>query len=205
MIVMELWPASVIKTPRLTLRPWSLADLDQFHDAIVESVEHIRPFLPWAAFEPQSKEQRVALIEEMVAKEHKRVADAVDGISTGDVPYWTFARDESGNERLIGGVGLHHRVGAGGIEIGYWTRLSETNRGYVTEAARGLTTEGFRNPAINVVAIHTDHDNVFSAAVPRGLGYQLVAEDLWPAVTAPRMTVLKRWHMYRNTWEALHS
>jgi RimJ/RimL family protein N-acetyltransferase len=39
---------------------------------------------------------------------------------------------------VVGGCGLHRRIGAGGIEIGYWIHVDAIGNGYATELAGAL-------------------------------------------------------------------
>jgi RimJ/RimL family protein N-acetyltransferase len=74
---------------------------------------------------------------------------------------------------VIGGFGLHRRIGPGGIEIGYWVHVDYAGQGYATTAAQALTQAGLALDDVTRVEIHTDEANVKSAAIPRRLGYRL--------------------------------
>ena len=41
-----------VESPRLTIRRWNAGDADALSAAIVASVDHLRPWMPWAADEP---------------------------------------------------------------------------------------------------------------------------------------------------------
>jgi hypothetical protein len=47
----------------LVLRRWREEDAGLLHEAVVDSVEHLRPWMPWIADEPMSVEQRRNLIQ----------------------------------------------------------------------------------------------------------------------------------------------
>ncbi len=100
------------------------------HEAVIESIEHLRPWMPWIADEPQTLDQRRALVAGW-----QSLWDA------GDRFYGMFVGDEA-----VGGCGLHARIGAGGLEIGYWVRVGRTGRGYATAASRQLTDLAFADP-----------------------------------------------------------
>jgi ribosomal-protein-serine acetyltransferase len=46
----------------LVLQAWTVEDAAALHEAVVASVDHLRPWMPWIAAEPQTVEQRAALI-----------------------------------------------------------------------------------------------------------------------------------------------
>jgi RimJ/RimL family protein N-acetyltransferase len=99
------------------------------------------------------------------------VARAEGGWTAGsDFNYGIWSTNEA---ELVGGCGLHARIGAGAMEIGYWIAQKHTRRGYATEAARALTEAAFNMPTITRVEIHCDEANVRSAAVAKALGYRL--------------------------------
>src|SRR6202034_2187977 len=71
---------------------------------------------------------------------------------------------------LVGGAGLHRRLGPGRLEIGYWVLSGLPRRGIAPAVARPLAVEAFSMSEIEEVHIHCDEANVASAAVPRRLG-----------------------------------
>jgi RimJ/RimL family protein N-acetyltransferase len=130
--------------------------------AVDASIEHLLPWMPWAAAEPQSVDQKVELIRRF-RSQFDLGEDFVMGI---------FDRDET---QALGGTGLHPRVGAKAVEIGYWIRHEFINQGLATETAAALTRVAFEVNQLDRVEIHCDPRNVRSSAVPRKLGYQLEA------------------------------
>ena len=78
-------------------------------------------------------------------------------------------------DQIVGGCGLHRRVGPGGLEIGYWVHAAWTRRGLATAAVRQLAAEAFADPAIAFVEIHHDPANVASGAVAAVAGFTRVA------------------------------
>ncbi len=166
-----LSPAYRIETPRLVLRCWHPTDAMRLKEAVDSSVEHLRPWMPWAADDPQPLQNRVELIRHW-RSQFDRGEDFVYGV---------FDRAEL---FVLGGTGLHGRVGPRGLEIGYWIRVSHINQGCATELAAALTTVAFRVHGVDRMEIHCNVANVRSAAVPRKLGYQheatLHRREPWP-------------------------
>lgn len=151
-------PAYRIVTPRLVIRCWEPADAPLLKEAVDVSLDHLRPWMPWAARHPQPLQDSIDLLRQFRGK-----------FDLGqDYTYGIFARDES---IAVGGTGLHPRGGEGGREIGYWIRADQINKGYATETAAALTRVGFEVEKLRRVGIHCDVDNVRSAAVPSRLGY----------------------------------
>jgi RimJ/RimL family protein N-acetyltransferase len=119
-----------IETERLVLRCWDPADAPLLKDALDSSLEHLQPFMDWAHDEPQAVEAKAELLRGFRAAFHTG-ASFVMGI---------FDRTE---DQVLGGTGLHPRIGPGGLEIGYWVRASATRQGIATEVSAALTRVGF--------------------------------------------------------------
>jgi ribosomal-protein-serine acetyltransferase len=76
---------------------------------------------------------------------------------------------------VVGSCALMRRIGAGGLEIGYWIHPDWTGRGLVTMATAALTREAFRLPGTTHVEVHHDEANKASGAVPQRLGFTVVS------------------------------
>lgn len=151
-------PAYRVETDRLVLRCWNPVDAPLLKEAIDVSLEHLRPWMPWAEHEP----------EELPAKfERLRRFRAEFDLGSNFV-YGIFNADET---RVLGGTGLHTRIGPGALEIGYWIRVDEINRGVATEASAALTRVAFEVHGVHRVVIQCDPANERSAAVPSKLGF----------------------------------
>jgi RimJ/RimL family protein N-acetyltransferase len=151
-------PAYRVVTVRLVIRCWDPADAPMLKEAVDLSLEHLRPWMPWAAHHPQPLQDSIELLRQFRGK-----------FDLGqDMTYGIFSRDET---MVLGGTGLHPRGGEGAKEIGYWLRADQINRGYATETAAALTRVGFEIEKLRRMGIHCDVANVRSAAVPPKLGY----------------------------------
>jgi RimJ/RimL family protein N-acetyltransferase len=151
-------PAYRIQSARLVIRCWNPADAALLKSAVDDSIEHLLPWMPWAKNEPQEIEQKFALLRQFRGK-----------FDLGqDFVYGIFNREET---RVLGGTGLHTRLGEKAREIGYWIHKDFTNQGLATETAAALTKVAFEVDHVDRVEIHCDSRNIRSAAVPRKLGF----------------------------------
>jgi RimJ/RimL family protein N-acetyltransferase len=151
-------PAYRIVTPQLVIRCYNPSDAPLLARSVTESLEHLLPWMPWAAAEPESLDVKVERLRQFRAR-----------FDLGqDFIYGIFNPQEN---HLIGGTGLHTRIGTGALEIGYWINKNYINHGYATETSAALTKVAFELHKVERVEIHCAVENVRSAAVPRKLGY----------------------------------
>ncbi len=152
-------PPYAIRSKRLFLRCWEPTDASSLKEAVDSSLDHLRPWMPWARFEPQSLEEKVMLLRGFRGR-----------FDLGqDFVYGAFSRDGSD---VVGGTGLHTRVGEGALEIGYWIRASRIGEGLATELSAALTRVAFEVCEVDRVEIRVDPSNERSVAIPRKLGYR---------------------------------
>jgi RimJ/RimL family protein N-acetyltransferase len=151
-------PPYAIRTERLLLRCWDPRDHLALEEAVLESLDHLRPWMPWAHAEPISREERIGLL--------RGFRGAFD--LGRDFVYGIFDRDEG---RVLGGTGLHTRSGPDSFEIGYWIRADSVGRGLATEATAALTRVAFEVCRVARVEIHVEPANAASLSVPRRLGF----------------------------------
>jgi len=151
-------PAYRIRTRRLVVRCWEPADAPLLLASIIESLDHLRPWMPWAAQPPQGVQAELDLIRRWRGL-YDLGQDFVHGI---------FNPEET---QVWGGTGLHTRIGEFAREIGYWIHKDHINQGLATEVAAALTKVAFEVDGVQRVEIHCDPANLRSAAVPRKLGY----------------------------------
>jgi RimJ/RimL family protein N-acetyltransferase len=152
-------PAYRIVTERLVLRCWDPADAGALKAAIDASLDHLRPWMPWAIHEPEPVEDKVARL-----RHFRSLFD-----SDEDYVYGMFSADE---REVVGGTGLHLRHGPAAREIGYWLRADLEGQGLMTETVAALTRVAFEVDRVRWVEIRCDPANARSAAVPRRLGFE---------------------------------
>jgi RimJ/RimL family protein N-acetyltransferase len=150
-------------TPRLVIRCWEPRDAPLLKEAIDSSLDHLRPWMPWARHEPQTLAEKVELLREFRGQ-FDLGADTI------------YAIFDAGEERVLGGTGLHPRIGPDGLEIGYWIRADAAGQGLATESTAALTRVAFEVAGVERVEIRCAPANHASAAIPRKLGYDLAEE-----------------------------
>ena len=151
-------PAYRIETERLVVRCYQPSDAQLLAESVTESLEHLKPWMPWAHNEPTPFEEKLEGV--------KRFRGRFD--LNQDYVYGIFNPEET---KLLGGTGLHTRIGDNQLEIGYWIHRDYANRGLVTEATAALIKVGFEIIHLHRIEIHCDPRNLASASIPRKLGF----------------------------------
>ena len=147
-----------IETERLVIRCWEPRDAPLLKHALDSSLEHLRPFMDWAQDEPEPVEAKTERL-----RGFRSLFDTGESFVMG-----IFDPDEV---QVLGGTGLHPRIGPGGLEIGYWVRASATRQGIATETAAALTRVGLEVCEADRVEIRIEPRNKASFGVPRKLGF----------------------------------
>lgn len=178
-------PAYRIQTKRLLIRCYNPSDAPLLAEAVTASVKHLRPWMPWAHAEPEPIEEKFQRL--------KRFRGLFD--LGQDFIYGIFSPDDT---KLLGGTGLHTRLGEGALEVGYWIHKDYTDQGLVTESTAALIKVAFELIHVHRIEIHCDPENLASAAIPRKLGFTL------EGTLRANMRFLDRW---RDTmiWGLLES
>jgi RimJ/RimL family protein N-acetyltransferase len=151
-------PPYRIETERLVIRCYEPRDAPLLKEAVDANIEHLGPWMPWIRLEPQTVEQKVELLRSFRGR-----------FDLGqDYVYGVF---DSSDSRLVGGTGLHTRVGDGAFEIGYWVHVDSIGQGLATEIAAVLTRVGLELAKAERIDIKVEPANERSLAIPRKLGY----------------------------------
>lgn len=151
-------PAYRVETARLVLRCWHPEDAPLLKAALDANVEHLKPWMPWAHAEPEELQTKI-----------DRLRLFRGNFDLGrDFVYAVFDPAET---HVLGGSGLHTRVGEAAREIGYWVHVDHIRQGYATELSAALTRVAFDVDGVERVEIHCDPKNTASASVPRKLGF----------------------------------
>lgn len=151
-------PPYRIVTERMVVRCWEPGDAPLLKEAVDSSLDHLRPWMPWAYDEPQSLAEKAQLL--------RRFRGQFDLDQN-----YVYALFDAAETEVVGGSGLHLRVGPRAFEIGYWIRASHTGRGLATEATAALTRVGFELCGADRIELHVEPRNAASARVPEKLGF----------------------------------
>ena len=148
------------ETERLTIRAPRFGEGPAVNEAVAESFDNLRPWMPWA--------QKMQTLEE--SEEFTRRA-RVEYLARDGFGLRLYLKD---SETLVGLSGL--QVSDWSVpmfEIGYWCRKRFEGQGYITEAVKAITRFGFEVLKGERIIIRCDVHNVRSANVARRAGYTL--------------------------------
>jgi len=151
-----------IESERLIMRWPRPGTGPAINEAIRESVDDLKPWMPWAQVLPsiEDSEERVRLGQANV-------------LMRSDFTLHLFHKTTS---VLVGCAGLHPKDWAvPKFEIGYWCRTSCQGQGFITEAVRALGDFAVATLAARRIEIRCDQRNLRSSRVAVRAGYHLEA------------------------------
>lgn len=171
-----------IVTERLVVAAPRIGLGQAINAAICESLEQLKPWMPWAQVAPSVEES-----EAVMRNQHAKF------VLRSDLVYQIYAKTPEGQPgRLLGGTGLHRLDWTvRRFEIGYWIRTSAQGQGFVAEAVRALTQMAFSQLQARRVEIRMDDTNVRSRAVAERCGFEfegLLRRDTLDVSGVPRDT-----------------
>ncbi|MEK4062544.1 MULTISPECIES: GNAT family N-acetyltransferase [unclassified Paenibacillus] len=148
------------ESERLLIRAPHWGDGLAVNEAVKESIEELRPWMPWA--------NKVPTVEESEASIRR---SRLEFLERTDLRLLLF-RKETGE--LIGSSGLH-RIDwqSRKFEIGYWVRSAFARQGYITEAVDAITKYAIQELQANRIEIRCDSRNVQSARIAERSGFTL--------------------------------
>lgn len=146
---------STLETARLRLEPLAPQHVDSLWDSVMESVDELKQWLPWAV-SPTMKET--------LAFAETCKADWVENRS------WTFAMCRGGE--AIGTVGLADlEPQTRRAELGYWVRTADAGQGLMSEAAAATVDFGFSEIGLHRIELEAGVNNPGSIRVAEKLGF----------------------------------
>jgi RimJ/RimL family protein N-acetyltransferase len=153
-------PPDRVEAGAVVLRRVRASDAGAIAAAVGASLEHLRPWMPWATAEAAERGNQLA-----------RVAEADHDWESGLGYVYSVLTADLGT--LVGEIAMHRRDEGQSFELGYWIAAGQARRGYGTLAGEAITSVALGLPGVDRVEIHCDAANVASAAVARKLGYRL--------------------------------
>jgi RimJ/RimL family protein N-acetyltransferase len=162
-------PSQVIECGDFVLRRWrGQSDFAAAFKLIEESVDHLRPWMPWVA-DHSEKSTR-----DFLAKSETRWAT--------DEAY-NYAVTTHGDALI--GMCQAYRTEPRGWRLGYWLHPAARGQGIATRATAALVTEMFALPDVEYLEITHDLANTSSGGIPYRLGFTEVRREQAPPPAAP--------------------
>lgn len=154
----------------IVLRTPTLDDADAVVEAVQASLEHLRPFMPWATGAYDVDAARQWINGEIDPAAHAFVI--VDG-----------------DDRIVGSAGVN-RIDSlnDGADIGYWLRPDATGKGYATRAANLLLEYAVEQIGLHRVEIYMSVENTASRRVAERTAAQ------YEGVQRGRLKIRGRYH-----------
>jgi ribosomal-protein-alanine N-acetyltransferase len=152
-----------IRTERLTIRPFTIADVPAIHRALYSDAAAMRFIGGPHAYE----------------RTHQGIAGYIEHQRTAGYSFW--AVEENATAQVIGEAGLYPMNGTGpDIELGYAFGTAWWGKGYATEAGQAILNAAFEHlDAPRVVAV-AKAENTASLHVLEKLGFRPEGErDAW--------------------------
>lgn len=148
-----------IRTERLILRVPGAGDGPTICAAVRESLDRLRPWMPWAQAEPTAAANEAYARQARVQFLLREVLDYHGYLAASPT-------------RFVLAGGLHHiDWTVPRLEVGYWVHTAFEGQGYVREAVAAFTRLAFETLGAARLEIRCDANNVRSAAVARAVGY----------------------------------
>ncbi|QTH45341.1 GNAT family N-acetyltransferase [Cohnella sp. LGH] len=153
------------ESKRLLIRAPIWNDGIKVNEAVKESKEELRPWMPWAKNIPTVEESEVSIRR-----------SRLQFLERSDLRLLLFLK---GTDELVGSSGLL-RIDwqARKFEIGYWVRTSYANQGYITEEVEAISSFAINELQANRIEIRCDDRNERSARVAERLGISLEGTTL---------------------------
>ena len=149
-----------IKIDNFTIRVLKKEDAKLLKDAIDTSLDHLRTFMDFAKEEPLPLQHKIDKIE----KWEKAF------VENSKYTYGIFIGNKLlGNCSLY--TGKYNKTTGSVLELGYWIRASEINKGIATIATLALLKIAFEYIKIERVEIHLYKKNIASSKIPEKLGF----------------------------------
>ncbi|MCL2147788.1 MAG: GNAT family N-acetyltransferase [Methanomassiliicoccaceae archaeon] len=175
----------IIRTERLILRPLTPADAETAYRGWTGDAD-VAKYVSWLPH------RSIADTEEWLREIQWEQEDA-DNISPRDNYIWGFVLKETGE--LFGSGGLIWDDGRQLYQVGYNIMKSHWNKGYTTEAMKGVL--GFAAASLGIKRVAGGHakDNLASERVIKKLGFVYDRDDITPHIDGVRYFDSREYHL----------
>jgi RimJ/RimL family protein N-acetyltransferase len=146
---------TVLVTPRLSIRPFGLDDVDDL--LAMDGDDRVMRYIG-TGMTGRTREQCAAAVERIAEKAALRP------------DYGLLHASRRDNGEFVGGCGLFPLEGTAEIEIAYRLPFAQWGHGYATEMARALVDHGFRALGLSRIVGLTFPENVPSQRVLEKIG-----------------------------------
>lgn len=147
-----------LQVDELTIREYSMADVNQFHDSVLANREYLVPWLAdWIKAEPLTLEKRHEIFQEWV-----------DTYPTQSNPLGIFIGDT-----FVGSTGLADENNPGEVEIRYWVDEKHQGKAIASRVAAALSDWALTQPGIDCVVLLHKVGNDKSYRVAEKSGFTL--------------------------------
>lgn len=149
-----------IESERLIIRVAKPGDGKVLNEAIVESSEQLKGWVPW--IEPLPS----------IGDSESTCQQAYENfLSNKDLIVLLFLKEDG---TLIGGSGLHSvNWELRHFKVGYWGRTKYLGNGLITEGVQALVNHAFLNLMAKKIYLHIDPKNVNSSKLAERVGFKL--------------------------------
>jgi ribosomal-protein-serine acetyltransferase len=162
-------PRQTIDCGDFALRSWRAEnDFDALFRMIEESLDHLRPRMPWVAHHSPEATRTF-------------LAGCAPKWRSGEAYNYAITRGDT----LIGSCTMRRGAQPQGRDLGYWLHPAATGQGIATRATAAMAAEAFALPGVEYLEIVHDLTNTASGAVPRRLGFTEVRRDQVTPPAAP--------------------
>lgn len=184
MTVMER-PRQIIECGDFALRRWrGQSDFEPAFRLIEESLDHLRPWMPWVA--RHSEESTRNFLSQSDSK-----------WDSGDAYNYAITKDGT----LVGMCSTYRAAEPQSRSLGYWLHPDATGQGIATRATAAMVTEAFTLPDVAYLEIAHDLANTSSGAIPPRLGFAEVRREHVSPPGAPSGSGIDVvWRLNRPTW-----
>ena len=149
-----------LESKRLLIRVARPGDGPVFHEAVLESIDALSPWLGWVTPPPTLEQSEFSC-----RRAYGRF------LINEDLMAFFFLKDGG---TLVGGSGLHNaNWSLRSFEVGYWGRTAYSGKGLIREGVNALAEHALQSLGARRVFLTTDERNTSSWRLAESIGFQL--------------------------------